>query len=245
MKQLLIDGDILIYKVATKFETETNWGDGIWTLHTDERKCKAGIRRELANLMLLLDAQDYIVAFSDKINFRKKVMPSYKQNRKEKRKPMLFSLLKQYVIDEHYGIVFNSLEADDVLGILATDVSSPEIEKIIVSIDKDLKQIPGQIYDGKDLTVVTKDQGNYWFLIQTLAGDSVDGYSGCPGIGIKTAEKLLNPEVSFVENWNILVETYNKKGYSKDEVLQQARVARILRYDEYDMTQGEPLLWTM
>ena len=95
------------------------------------------------------------------------------------------------------------------------------------------------------MTVVTKDQGNYWFLIQTLAGDSVDGYSGCPGIGIKTAEKLLNPEVSFVENWNILVETYNKKGYSKDEVLQQARVARILRYDEYDMTQGEPLLWTM
>jgi DNA polymerase-1 len=157
----------------------------------------------------------------------------------------LFSLLKQYVIDEHYGIVFNSLEADDVLGILATDVSSPEIEKIIVSIDKDLKQIPGQIYDGKDLIPITKKQGDYWFLIQTLAGDSVDGYGGCPGIGVKTAQKLLDPKVSFKKNWNTLVETYNKKGYSKEEVLQQARVARILRYDEYDMTQGEPLLWTM
>jgi|TARA_R110000744_G_scaffold118083_1_gene220608 DNA polymerase-1 len=245
MKQLLIDGDILIYRVATKFETEINWGDGLWTLHTDERKCKAGLRRELANLMLFLDAQDYVVAFSDKINFRKEILPSYKSNRKDKRKPMLFGLLKQYIIDEHYGIAFDSLEADDVLGILATDTTSPEIEKIIVSIDKDLQQIPGQLYDGRDIRTVTKEQGDYWFLMQTLTGDVVDGYSGCPGIGIKTAEKLLDPKVSFVENWNILVETYAKKGYSKDEVLQQARVARILRYDEYDMTQGEPLLWTM
>jgi DNA polymerase-1 len=243
MRQLLIDGDILIYKVATKFEEETNWGDGLWTLHSDERKCKAGIRKELTNLMLLLEAQDYVIALTDKDNFRKTVMPSYKSNRRDKRKPMLFNLLKEYVIEEHYGVAFENLEADDVLGILATDTTSVEVERVIVSIDKDLKQIPGLIYDGKEVLEITPAQGDYWFLIQTLAGDSVDGYSGCPGIGIKTAQKLLDPKVPFIDNWNKVVEAYVKNGYMEPEVLQQARVARILRHGEYDMVTGEPKLW--
>ena len=31
-RRLLIDGDILIYKIATQNEVDTHWGDGMWTL---------------------------------------------------------------------------------------------------------------------------------------------------------------------------------------------------------------------
>ena len=33
---------------------------------------------------------------------------------------------------------------------------------------------------------ITPDEGARWHLIQTMAGDNTDGYSGVPGIGIKT-----------------------------------------------------------
>ena len=39
-KVLLIDGDILAYKIATANEVDTHWGNGFWTLHCDEIQCK-------------------------------------------------------------------------------------------------------------------------------------------------------------------------------------------------------------
>ena len=78
----------------------------------------------------------------------------------------------------------DSLEADDVLGILATEPSNEE--RIIVSIDKDLYQIPAKVSkDGKTYEGYQKNEANYWHMMQTLTGDSTDGYSGCPKVGVK------------------------------------------------------------
>lgn len=128
------------------------------------------------------------------------------------------------------------------MGILSTEPA--EEERVIVSIDKDLKQIPGLLSsDGKTIQEVNKAQADYWFLIQTLAGDLTDGYSGCPGIGVKTAEKLLDIKVPLVDNWARVVKAYKKKDYLDGEILQQARVARILRHGEYDHITGAVKLW--
>ena len=243
-KKLLIDGDILIYKIATQNEIDTHWGDGLWTLHCDEKQCKADVDAQIEDLGAQLEADDYIVALTDSQNFRKDVLPTYKANRKDKRKPMVLNALRKYVMEKHNGVIWKNLEADDVLGIMATEPSDEK--RIIVSIDKDLKQIPALIsVDGLVVNETPLKLADYWFMIQTLSGDAVDGYTGLPVVGIKTAEKLINKYtmVPVLDLWKIVVGLYKEKGFSEQEALQQARVARILRHGEYNKETGEVKLW--
>jgi DNA polymerase-1 len=79
---LVIDGDILAYQIATNNEQPTNWGDGLWTLHADEGSCIQQLDAVIDDLGSNLSADDYVVALTDKNNFRKDVLPTYKSNRK-------------------------------------------------------------------------------------------------------------------------------------------------------------------
>ena len=93
-KVLLIDGDILAYRIATANEQNTDWGNGLWTLHCDENKCKVDLDNHIEDLGSNLEADDYVCALTDKNNFRKDVLPSYKDNRKQRRKPMVLNVLR-------------------------------------------------------------------------------------------------------------------------------------------------------
>lgn len=79
-------------------------------------------------------------------------------------------------------------------------------------------------------------------MFQTLCGDSTDGYKGCPSVGAKTAEKIL--DVPTGDMWSEVLATYEKKGLTYEDALIQARIARILRGDEYNLDTGEMNLWT-
>ena len=96
------------------------------------------------------------------------------------------------------------LEADDSLGIYAT--ANPG--NVIVSPDKDMRQIPGKLYDLKDVTTITPEAGHQWHFIQTLAGDQTDGYAGVPGYGVKTATKLFEEKGYY---WDTVVKLLNLK----------------------------------
>jgi len=245
-KVLLIDGDILLYKIAMNNEVETHWGDGLWTLHSDANICKADVDLVIEDLGSSLEADDYVVALTDSKNFRKDVLPTYKNNRKDKRKPLALKELREYVIKKHRGIVWDNLEADDVMGIMATEPT--EEERIVVTIDKDLKTVPCNLSsDGLNVQRIPERLADYWFMIQTLTGDKVDGYDGVEGIGIKTAEKLIKKytNVPLLDLWKIVKKIYVDKGYTEAEALQQARVARILRHGEYNKKTGKVKLWTI
>jgi len=245
-KVLLIDGDILLYKIAMNNEVETHWGDGLWTLHSDANICKADVDLVIDDLGASLEADDYVVALTDSKNFRKDVLPTYKNNRKDKRKPLALKELREYVIKKHKGVVWDNLEADDVLGIMATEPT--EEERIVVTIDKDLKTVPCNLSsDGLNVERIPERLADYWFMIQTLTGDKVDGYDGVEGIGIKTAEKLIKKytNVPLLDLWKIVKKIYVDKGYTEAEALQQARVARILRHGEYNKKTGKVKLWTI
>lgn len=239
---LLIDGDILLYKIALNNEIDTHWGDGLWTLHCDEKVCKADVDAVIDDLGSSLSADDYVVTLTDANNFRKDVLPSYKSNRREKRKPMVLKALRKYVMEKHNGVSWKNLEADDVMGIMGTEDNS---ETIIYSQDKDLKTIPTYIsQDGIDYELISEAQADYNFMTQTLTGDTTDGYSGLKGVGKVTAEKILGTVGQSVDElWDKVLKAYERKGMTERDALQQARVARILRAGEYNNNTNEVKLW--
>jgi DNA polymerase-1 len=74
--------------------------------------------------------------------------------------------------------------------------------------------------------------------MQTLTGDRVDGYPGCPGIGPARAEKIVDG------GWDAVVDTYAKAGLNESVALVQARMAYILRKGDYIKSSSRVRLWT-
>ena len=104
-----------------------------------------------------------------------------------------------------------------------------------------MRQISGKLYDFNETIDITPEEGAKWHLIQTMAGDNTDGYSGVPGIGIKRAEKIFE-EKGYT--WKAVVETFEEKGMTEEDALLNARLARILTSNDYDHEKKEPILWT-
>ena len=246
-RTLLIDGDIFVYRTTAAAETPIDWGNDLWTLHSDFAECKAAFDAELDKYKTKLNADDLILAFSPTRNFRYRIYPSYKKNRIGKRKPVCYMALKQYAFEHYKTFQCPDLEGDDVLGVLATSPVIVKGEKIIVSLDKDMKSIPCSYCDMRDpitIKTISESDADRWHMYQTLIGDSTDGYPGCPGVGPKSAEKLLEGLKTYSEMWPVVVEAFKKKGIEEEGALIQAQVARICRRDNYDFKRKEVILWT-
>jgi DNA polymerase-1 len=240
-RRLLIDGDIIAYKASTMAEHSIKWQDStVWTLHADENHGKYLALSEIEDLKENLKGDSITIALTDGVNFRKDILPSYKDNRKEKRKPLILGAIRKWLIDEYDAIIYPNLEADDVLGILATQPQKKE-ERIICSLDKDLGKLS---QDGRTIQKLSKRDCDHWHMIQTLTGDSVDGFSGCPKIGKVTAQKILkDKKLPLKEQWKLVVKAYAKEGLLEHDAFQQAQVARILRHGEYNKKTGEVTRW--
>ena len=236
MTLLLIDADIVAFKAAASAETPVNWGDGLWTLHSFEQDVAIRIDDMISKLEEEAPVQDVALALSDKANFRKNIADYYKANRKDVRKPMLLQYARQYMIDNYNTIMYKNLEADDVLGILGSSNS----ETIIWSEDKDLQTVPAKHWIDGEVVEISLADANRFHLVQTLVGDATDNYKGCPSVGHKTAEKILDKDCS----WDAVVKAFESKGLSEAVALENAQLAFILRDGYYDTDTGEVTLWT-
>jgi len=243
-KVLLIDGDIIAYKHAAGAEEPVDWGDDIWTLHTDTRKAKKMMNVEVETLATALDADKILIALSSNSNFRQKVDANYKASRKKSRKPIGLPCLREELIHEWDAKVAPDLEADDLLGVWATDpMFEAGSKKVIVSIDKDMKTIPCYLYnqqhpeDGEK--EITLEAANWNHFFQTLVGDSTDGYAGCPTVGPTKAKRILDAEPT----WKQVVRAYKAQNLSEEDALVQARLARILRIENYNYKNRKIRLW--
>jgi DNA polymerase I len=197
---LLIDADILAYRHAAggqrvyKFsENEEEWGVILDPFEQVVEEFKA----EVDEWIDKFQAKAVAMAWSDTANFRKVILPSYKSNRKDVAKPLHLAALRAWGQANYKCYLRPTLEGDDVLGILATHKTLIRGEKIVISLDKDLKTIPCVIYnDGKDeLRRISWEEADWWHMWQTLTGDTCDGYKGCPGIGPKRAAEIM-PDVA-------------------------------------------------
>ena len=239
---LLIDADILLYKAASSVENEVEFEEDIWVLWTDENEAVEAFNMQVANLLEQANTYSYLLCFSGSLNFRKDLFPDYKGNRKQ-RKPMGFAAIRKRLLLENLKKVFTlpESEADDCLGILATQ--KPD-KFIIWSADKDLKQIPGRhLVDGKIVTVSQED-ADLMFYTQVLTGDVTDNYKGCPGIGPVKAASILLDKKTDADMWTRIVGAYTKAGLTEEDALLNARLARILRTEDWDYENERHKLWT-
>ena len=250
MRTLLIDGNLYAYVESIAVEEVVQWENkpGLFTLHSNVEPAEANFNSLVTRLKRELKADRVIIALSDPDhrNWRVDLWPRYKAHRRKigMRKPICYAALLQRMGEKHKVVHFPRLEGDDVLGWLAGNPAI-EGEKVIVSIDKDMHTIPDvHIYNtGTDeLTPPhSVETADYHHMLQTLVGDISDGYPGCPGVGKVSAPKLLT---SNDHMWCAVVAAYLKKGETEDTALMQARLARILRFEDYNITKGTINLWT-
>ena len=245
-KLILIDGDLFAYKYAAAGEQEWDWGDGIYSLHSDVASAWKNMKADIDVCAAQLGADKIVVCLSDSRSFRKEqVYADYKSNRKGVRKPLGLKEMKHRMTDAYEVRVKPLLEADDVMGIIATNPHIyPEFDKVICSRDKDMKSIPAVIWNEKlddkgkpILEYVDEATANYRHLVQTLSGDPADGYPGCKGIGPVKAAVIAK------EGWEGVAAAFEKSGQGLDFALTMARCARILRATDFDYTKQEPKLW--
>jgi len=153
---------------------------------------------------------DYLAMVIDKGGdtdvFRKTIYPDYKANRQsppDDFKPQEQRILK---IVEDAGIpIFgmSGYEADDLIATMASQLCKEDYDIYIVSKDKDIRQLLSdciKMYDPQSNAVTDiaamKEKCGYGpdkaIDVQTLMGDAIDNVPGIPGVGEKTAVKLLN-----------------------------------------------------
>lgn len=272
MRTALMDGDVFAFEAACGVEEPVHWGDGLWTLHAWEQEATARLRQRMARLQEIVGADQMKVCLSDSVNWRMEVLPTYKEQRKFVRKPMLLRLMRQVLVDEFGAVSFPELEGDDVLGIWATRPPKAWGETVIVTSDKDMKTIPGLFYritdDRPEVVEYSEADADRFHLMQALAGDPTDGYFGCPGIGMTVAERIVDGcegveeydhtfvsgaragetvkrkrKVEMETPWEAIVSHYALAGFGEEYAIKQAQVARICRADNWDFRSKKVIPW--
>ena len=236
---LLIDTDFLAYKSAQACEEGIDFGNDVIVAQSRFSEVLKIFERELKKVKTAMMEDEVILYFSSPKNFRKEISADYKGHR-NRRKPLGYKRLVNHCIKNYRTVLRDNLEADDSLGIDHTQF--PSEDAVIVSPDKDMRQIPGVLWNmSDDVVEITKEDGDRWHLMQTLAGDPTDGYPGCPGIGLKRAADLLDKSD---DPWKAVCQAFKDKGLSEDIALMNARLAKILQHENYDHDRQEPILWT-
>lgn len=238
--QLLIDGDEYLFKACAAVEREVRWDEFNHVLYCNRQEAWDNFQRLIYQLMERFGTEDHFLCFSGaQPYFRHVLSPSYKPGRS--RKPLCYAELRELCDTEYRVVTFPALEADDVMGILSTHEGYTNNRRIIISQDKDMMSVPGWLSrDGRETMCISEAEADHFHMHQTLIGDKTDGYSGCPGVGPVKATLIL----ARTPHWPSVVKAFEKAGLTEDDALLQARLARILRWSDWDREKKEPILWS-
>ena len=235
--KLIIDAETWLYRAAASNEYEVEFQPDKWTYETNISAAKVAFSQEMDRIQKVAPDHSMVQVLGDRTNFRYAVYTDYKSNRRKLRKPAGYSALRDWVEASWPTTKLKNVEADDGCGVIY------EEGDIICSRDKDLRTIPGIHLVGDQIVDVGKFEADLTFYIQTLTGDTTDGYPGLKGCGPKTAAKLLAGCMDERAMWAAVLEAYLDAGYAPGYPLQMARCARILRAGEYDYENERAILW--
>jgi len=174
---IYIDGDILVYQCI--------WGA------KSTKDIKKKLDQTISNIMSDLEGGKGKIAIKGIGNFRKDIFPEYKGNRKKElteEEKEFFAFAYEYLENNWNAVPAHGMEADDLLAIWSTEEAG-----IIVSIDKDMLQVPGLHFNTrrKEYQNVDEEEASLILHTQVLMGDSVDNIAGLRGIGKVKAAKVM------------------------------------------------------
>ena len=173
------------------------------------------------------------VAFDHGKTFRHEVFPAYKAQREETPEDIRQSvpIIKQILEAMRIPILqIDGFEADDVIGTVATRFGTDGIDTFMLTPDKDYGQLIGPRvfmfrprHGGGYETLGEKEVESKYGIptpaqvidLLALMGDSADNFPGCPGVGEKTAAKLIN---QFGSIDNLLRHTDEIKGKLREKI---------------------------
>ena len=263
-KLLLIDGPAVVYRsfyAFTKSPLKNSKGENTGALF--------GYTNTLLSLLDELKPKYGAVAFdTPEPTFRHKLFEDYKATRIKMPDELVSQLSLIKAITEHLGIKLVELpgyEADDIIATFAKEASNNGIQTIIFSADKDIMQVVRENivilnlkshykdWEYLDRDGVTKKMGVPPEKIPdmlSLIGDTSDNIPGVPGIGPKTAVKILekygsiskileNPECIQEENIrDKIIENIEKLKFTRKLTYLDENVPVELKLDELKMKKA-------
>lgn len=198
----LVDGDILVYRYGFGFKDEPF---GLVMKALDE------FFIDLRDRLDLTDMEGFISGPSEN-NFRNKIAVTapYKGQRKGER-PEHYDSIRAYLKAEWEFVESVEEEADDLIAIRSTELHKDTKPHIIVSIDKDLDQLPGWHYNFVKGTKYYVDESEALrnLYVQVLTGDRVDNIIGIRGIGKVKANRILSDAATEREMFDACVAAFN------------------------------------
>lgn len=211
MSKALIDGDVVVYqacfvaeytcyysaKNAAAYRGKKNIPEGVRTkpiqVVENVQKAKDAVDAIIGGILRATHADSFQVYNTEKACFRHELTDTYKANRKDKRKPVFYEEIRQYLREVYKSCFVSGIEADDALGIVHTEDQRNDVNSIICSIDKDLLNVPGRHFSFVKGTFhdVTPENARMNFMMQMLMGDNADNIEGLPKVGPVKAHKML------------------------------------------------------
>ena len=203
-----------------------------------------GFSTLFAKLMRTWNPDYVLVAFDNTgKTFRHELYPAYKGERPDmpgdlrEQWPRFVDLVEAF---GYAGHMATGVEADDVIGTLATQFAGPDVHVYLVTGDKDFCQLVNEHVTILDLMkdveigpegVREKFEGvgpEHVVDVLGLAGDKSDNIPGVPGIGVKTAAKLLLQHGSLEQILEDAPKIRGKRGQNLQEFAEDARMSKVL-----------------
>lgn len=272
---VVMDGDWMVYEAMSAAEYDASWDESIWMRCCDHERALEALESKIKRYLSRKKAWgsgDVILAFTERDpekNWRKLILPTYKFQRKNTKKPVGYweFLDALFARDDFICVREPMLEGDDVMGIIGSNSKAFGFDKaVLIGCDKDFKTVPNCdfLWDTEDKILVnTLETANRAWYYQSINGDICDGYSGISGVGATGANEILdNPywleltteiikagknkgaeRTRWVSGevpegktlWDCIIQLAAKQGMTESDLLVQAHVARILRYEDFDM----------
>lgn len=191
----------------------------------------ANIKGAMSSILNFLEADKYKLFISSNTpTFRDKLakIKPYKGNRADVDKPIHYDACRKYLKEAWLAKECFGIEADDACGIHQFKYE----DSVIVSNDKDMRQIPGFHYDwtkeGAKVVYVDEDEALYQKYVQVLSGDPTDNIEGIPGLGDKGAAKLLQGMFGSAEyEYDDVCRSIYDEYFNSDDIIKHLKMSYV------------------